>query len=118
MTKWKNGTLIDKTMYSLNGLRSAFLTENAVRRESGALAALVLLAIIHGSPVLKVLCVFLICLFPIIVELINTASETIIDLVLGAAYREDVRMAKDMLSAAVMLSLIISYGSSLLLIFF
>jgi len=118
MTKWKNGSLLDKTTYSLNGLKSAFITENAVRRELYAMAALVLLALIHETPTLKIFYVFLICLFPIIVELINTASETIIDLILGATYREDVKMAKDMLSAAVMLSLFISYSISMLLIFF
>ncbi len=118
MTNWKNGSLFNKTIYSLNGLRSAFMTENAIRREFAMLVILALLAVVHGTPALKVLCVFLVCLFPITIELVNTSSEIIIDLILGATYREDVKMAKDMLSAAVMLSLFISYGLALLLIFY
>ena len=45
MKQWKNGNLISKTAYSLNGIWSAFKSEKAVRREFGALAFLVVLAI-------------------------------------------------------------------------
>ncbi len=117
MKQWKNGNLINKTMFSLNGIYSAFVTENAVRREFGALAFLLVLAIWMDKDIKTILAVFLAGLFPIIIELINTAAETIMDLLLGSIYREDVRHAKDMLSAAVMVSLFCGYGVALILIF-
>lgn len=117
MNKWKSGSLVNKTSYSLNGLKRAFLTENAVRRECGMLALFVLLAAIRGKSPSVIFCVFIACLFPIVIELVNTASEGMIDLMLGSAYREDVKDAKDMLSAAVMLSLFIAYSLSLKMIF-
>ena len=117
MKQWKNGNLISKTAYSLNGIWSAFKSENAVRREFGALAFLIALALWKGSETKTVLAVFLAGLFPIVTELVNTAAEIIIDMLLGPIYREDVRHAKDMLSAAVMISLLVGYGAALILIF-
>jgi diacylglycerol kinase len=70
-----------------------------------------------GKDIKTILAVFLAGLFPIIIELINTAAETIIDLLLGPIYREDVKHAKDMLSAAVMVSLLLGYTAALLIIF-
>ena len=118
MPRWKNSTLLDKTLYSIDGLRMAFKTEKAVRNEVAALIFAVLLALFRGASASTVFCVFISCLLPIIAELINTAAETIIDLLAGSAYREDVKMAKDMLSASVFLSLCIGYGLSLKMIFF
>ena len=117
MKQWKNGSLISKTVYSLNGLWSAFRSENAVRREFGALGFLLVLAIWMEKDIKTILAVFLAGLFPIVIELINTAAETIIDMLLGPIYREDVKHAKDMLSAAVMLSLLLGYTAALLIIF-
>lgn len=117
MKQWKSGNLISKTRFSINGIYSAFISENAVRREFGVLLVLLFLAVWMDRELKTILTVFLACLFPIVIELVNTSAETIIDLLLGPIYREDVRHAKDMLSAAVMLSLIIGYGISLILIF-
>ena len=117
MKQWKSGNLINKTIYSLNGIYYAFISENAVRREFGALAVLLIMALWKGKSLKTIFAVFIAGLFPIIIELINTASETIIDMLLGPIYREDVKHAKDMLSAAVMLSLLVGYGTALILIF-
>ena len=118
MSQWKNTNLLDKTGYSLHGLWAAFRSEKAIRNETLALAAMVALAAVRRCGPRTVFCVFIACLCPLIVELINTAAETIIDFTFGPAYREDVRDAKDMLSAAVFLSLAVAYGLSLMLIFF
>ena len=88
------------------------------RTRIAVLAAMVVLATVRRCGPRTIFCVFIACLFPLIVELINTAAETIIDFTFGPAYREDVRDAKDMLSAAVFLSLAVAYGLSLMLIFF
>ena len=54
---------------------------------------------------------------PIVIELINTSCENMIDMLLGPIYREDVKHAKDMLSGAVMISLFCGYTAALILIF-
>ncbi len=118
MPQWKNSNLLSKTGYSLNGLRSAFLSEKAIRNEFFALCLMTVLAFFYGETLLTVFKVFLLCLIPLIVELINTSCEIIIDLLLGPTYREDVRLSKDMLSAAVFLSLSFSYSMALIVIFY
>ena len=115
MEKWKNGNLFNKTLYSLNGLRVSFMTEKAVRSEFLAAAGFVALALFCGCDFDDV---FLASLSPIVVELINTAVERRIDTNDGPAFREDVRIQKDTLSAAVFLSLFIAYGLCLKIIFF
>lgn len=118
LEKWKNGNLFNKTLYSLNGLRVSFMTEKAVRNEFLAAAGFVALALFWGCDFDDVFLVFLASLSPIVVELINTAVERRIDTNDGPAFREDVRIQKDTLSAAVFLSLFIAYGLCLKIIFF
>lgn len=103
---------------SLNGFRVALLKEKAVMQETIALAATVLLAVILGCSAAQVFLVFLACLLPITLELVNSAMEIFMDHVLGTTYREEIRRAKDMLSAAVCLALLIGYSGSLWIIFF
>lgn len=117
MNSWKNQNLINKTFYSLNGFRIAFVSEKSVRLECLTAPGFSVLAAWRGLPLRTVLTVFLVCLTPIVVELVNTAVESFIDLQLGPIFREDVRQAKDMLSASVLLSLCISYGFALKMIF-
>ena len=45
MEQWKNKGLFAKTIYSLNGLRTAFLTEKAIRHESLGVVVAVSLAL-------------------------------------------------------------------------
>lgn len=118
MSQWKNTNLLNKTGYSLHGLWAAFRSEKAIRNETLALAAMMVLAFVRRCGPATIFYVLIACLFPLVVELINTAAETIIDFTFGPAYREDVRAAKDMLSGAVFLSLAIAYGLTLKLIFF
>lgn len=118
LEQWKNGNLFNKTLYSLNGLRVSFMTEKAVRSEFLAAAGFVALALFWGCDFDDVFLVFLASLSPIVVELINTAVERRIDTNDGPAFREDVRIQKDTLSAAVFLSLFIAYGLCLKIIFF
>lgn len=66
----------------------------------------------------KAFLVLLASLAPVVVELINTAVERMIDTHNGPAFRDEVRIQKDTLSAAVFISLCISYGLCLKIIFF
>ena len=117
MPKWKNSNLLDKTGYSLNGLRCAFISEKAIRNETIGLLIMVLIAVARQAGIWTTAAVFILCLLPITIELINTSAEILIDMRLGPIFREEVKMIKDMLSAAVFLSLCIAYGLSFLLIF-
>jgi diacylglycerol kinase (ATP) len=96
----------------------AFLKEKAIMQETIALVAIVGASIALGCEGARVFLVFLACLLPITLELVNTAMEIFMDHTLGSAYREEVRRAKDMLSAAVSLALIIGYSGSLWIIIF
>lgn len=96
----------------------AFLKEKAIMQESIALVVAVMLSILLGCDGPRVFLVFLACLLPITLELVNSAIEIFIDHVLGKTYREEIRRAKDMLSAAVSLALIIGYSGSIWVIFF
>ena len=115
---WKNSSLFRKTLNSLNGFRIAFLKEKAIMQETLALAVMVFLSILLGCEKPQAFLVFLACLLPITLELVNSAMEIFMDHVLGKTYREEIRRAKDMLSAAVCLALIIGYSGSLWIIFF
>lgn len=117
MNKWKNRNLLEKTSYSLNGFLVAFMSERAVKLEILAALALTALAVFRGLSAGGVLAVLLAGLFPLVIELINTAVESIIDLLLGPIFREDVKRAKDMLSASVLLSLCVGYGFAFTLLF-
>ncbi|MDO4988146.1 MAG: diacylglycerol kinase [Synergistes sp.] len=118
MLSWKNKGLFAKTFYSLNGFTRAFVSERSVRQESAAAVAAPVLAAALGKCAEDIFSVFLAALFPLVIELVNTAVEEVIDTLYGPAYREDVRRQKDMLSAAVLLSLFIGYGVCLKIMFF
>jgi diacylglycerol kinase len=115
---WKNSSIFRKTLNSLNGFRVAFLKEKSIMQETVALWVAVLLAVLLGCDGSQIFLVFLACLLPITLELVNSAMEIFMDHLLGATYREEIRRAKDMLSAAVCLALLIGYCGSIWVIFF
>jgi diacylglycerol kinase (ATP) len=96
----------------------AFLKEKSIMQETVALWVAVFLAVGLGCDGSQVFLVFLACLLPITLELVNSAMEIFMDLLVGSTYREEIRRAKDMLSAAVCLALLIGYCGSLWIIFF
>ena len=97
--------LISALRYSMQGLSACFRGEEAFRQE--AILFLLLLPLIVLAPVaplLKLLLFGVNCLV-LIVELLNSAIETIVDKV-SPDYDELAGRAKDLGSAAVLLSLI------------
>lgn len=87
-------------------------------QETVALCVIVSFAVLLGCDGSRVFLVFLACLLPITLELVNSSMEIFIDHVLGSAYREEIRRAKDMLSAAVTLAILIGYCGSIWIILF
>jgi diacylglycerol kinase len=114
----KNSNLFRKTLNSLNGFRVAFIKERAVMQETLALVIIIIAAVALGCKAANVVLIFLACLLPITLELVNSAMEIFIDHFSGSAYREEIRRAKDMLSAAVCLALLIGYSGSIWIILF
>jgi diacylglycerol kinase (ATP) len=91
-------------LYSLSGLRIAFKNEIAFRQELFAFIILTVIAIILPvSPMLKILLILSIASV-MIVELLNSAIETIVDKV-SPEYSTAAKHAKDMGSSAVFLTI-------------
>ncbi|SDG25831.1 diacylglycerol kinase [Onishia taeanensis] len=104
-TGWRH--LIHSTRYSIKGLNAAFHNEAAFRQELGLCLVMVPLAIWLGhSPVEWILLIGS-CLLVLIVELLNTAVEAVVDRI-GPERHELSGRAKDIGSAAVMLALMIA----------
>ena len=98
--------IIRATGFSISGLHAAFRTEAAFRQELAFAVVLVPLAFFVGSTLVETALLLATLALVLIVELINSAIETIVDRV-GRERNELSGRAKDMGSAAVMLSLIL-----------
>ena len=95
--------------YSLSGFKLAFRDEAAFRQELLLTAVLtVVCLILPFEPVLKIILISS-HVFILVVELINTAVESIVDLA-SPEFHLDAKKAKDTGSSAVLLSLILSAG--------
>ncbi len=93
--------------YSLNGLRSAIQNEAAFRQEIILFAVLsVILFLLPLSTAFKCL-LFFANTIVLVVELINSSLESIVDMI-SPEYHVLARQAKDLGSAAVLISLILA----------
>ncbi len=91
--------------YSLAGLRAAFTYEEAFRTEVALALLLVPLGLWLGTNSVEKLMLAASVLLVLVVELLNTAIESVVDRV-GAEPHELSGRAKDIGSAAVLLSLL------------
>jgi diacylglycerol kinase (ATP) len=105
---WKAAT------YSMQGLKAAWKHESAFRQE--CLIALILLPISFwiARSWVEVAVLMGVCFLVLIVELLNSAIEAVVDRV-GHEHHDLAGQAKDMGSAAVMLSLILTLGTWVLI---
>ena len=97
------------TGYSLSGLRAGW-GETAFRHETLASAGLIPLAFWLGRSWIEVVLLAGTVILVLIVELLNTGIETAIDRI-GFEWHELSKRAKDMGSAAVLLSLLLCAGT-------
>ncbi len=97
--------VIKAFQYSLQGLRAAFRYEEAFRLELLACLIMVPLGIWLGRSALEYALLFSSLLLVLIVELVNSAIEAIVDRI-GVEHHVLSGRAKDIGSAAVFLSLI------------
>ncbi|ENM3864921.1 diacylglycerol kinase [Vibrio cholerae] len=99
--------VINATGYSWQGLKAAFQHEAAIRQELALLAIAGGVLCLLDLPLLERLLMFSSVVLVLIVELINSAIEAVVDRV-GAERHELSGRAKDIGSAAVMVSLLLA----------
>lgn len=99
--------MIKATFYSIAGLRAAWVHEAAFRQECIAAAVLAPIAWWLGQDAVQRALLLGTCLLVIVVELLNSAVEAVVDRV-GADHHDLAGRAKDMSSAAVMVSLVLT----------
>nr|WP_163501732.1 diacylglycerol kinase [Halomonas socia] len=112
-TGWRH--LVHSTRYSLKGLGAAYRNETAFRQEVALCLVLLPLAIWIGRSPLEWILLIGSCLLVLIVELLNSAIENVVDRI-GTEHHELSGRAKDISSAAVMLALLFAAITWLLLI--
>lgn len=95
--------IISAFFYSLDGLRSAFKNEEAFRQELYLYICLLPLIWLIQVPLLYKLLLVSVNTLVLVVELLNSAIESIVDMV-SPEYNAFAKRAKDMGSAAVLLS--------------
>src|SRR6056297_1389788 len=101
-TGWQH--LVHSTRYSIKGLHAAFRNEAAFRQELGLCLVLVPLALWLGQTPVEWILLVGSCVLVLIVELINSAIESVVDRI-GMERHELSGRAKDIGSAAVMMAL-------------
>lgn len=110
------GRLVRATQYSWQGAHQAFHNEAAFREEVAAAVVMIPLALWLAHSAVELVLLVGSVLLVLIVELLNTAIENVVDRISEERHRLSGR-AKDMGSAAVLLSLfivILTWGCILL----
>ena len=97
--------IINAFGYSMKGLRAAFKLESAFRQETALLIILLPAAFMLGRNIVDYSILIGSLLLVLIVELLNSAVETVVDRI-GDEHHELAGRAKDMGSAAVFISLV------------
>lgn len=97
--------VLHATGYSVKGLRAAWVNEAAFRQESVACAILFPLALYLDVTMVEKLLLIGCCLLVLVVELLNSALEAVVDRV-GLEHHELAGRAKDIASAAVFVSIV------------
>ncbi len=96
--------VVNATFYSFAGLRAAWRTEAAFRQECVGVVVLIPIAVWLGQGAVQRALLLSSCVLVLIVELLNTAVEFVVDRV-GTDHHELSGRAKDLGSAAVFTSI-------------
>jgi diacylglycerol kinase (ATP) len=117
--EFKGRTGIDRIVHaarnSLNGLHAAYTGESAFRQETWLAAVMLPAAFWLGRSALEVALLAGTVLLVLIVELLNSAIEAVVDRV-SFEWHDLSKRAKDIASAAVLLSLLLCAGLWLMVI--
>tara|TARA_Y100001960_G_scaffold73767_1_gene78469 strand:- start:1569 stop:1940 length:372 start_codon:yes stop_codon:yes gene_type:complete len=99
--------IINATGYSINGLKSAFKTEAAIRQELALCGIFIPLALILDLSKVEQILMIASLVLVFILELLNSAIEAVVDRI-GTEHHELSGKAKDIGSATVMVGLILA----------
>ena len=99
--------VVNATFFSFAGLRIAWKNEAAFRQECALSVVLVPLAFWLGQTAVQISLLIGTCFLVLIVELLNTAVESVVDRV-GTEHHELSGQAKDLGSAAVFVGLVLT----------
>ncbi|GIZ50628.1 diacylglycerol kinase [Noviherbaspirillum aridicola] len=99
--------ILNACSYSLQGLRNAFRTEHAFRQELMVAVPAAVVALLLPLPALHRLALIGVLLLVLIVELINSAIEAVVDRISLERHPLS-KNAKDFGSAAVMIALLLA----------
>ena len=102
------------TIYSMQGLKAAWRHESAFRQELVLGLILLPISFLIAKSWVEVAVLMGVCFLVLIVELLNSAVEAVVDRI-GHEHHDLAGQAKDMGSAAVMLSLIMAVGTWILI---
>jgi diacylglycerol kinase (ATP) len=108
--------LILASVNSLKGLRSAFISEAAFRQELALAIVLIPIGLWLGKTGVERALLVGSVLFVLVVELLNTAIETVVDRI-GLEHHQLSGRAKDVGSAAVLVALVLLVAVWALLLF-
>ncbi|OPA72695.1 diacylglycerol kinase [Campylobacter pinnipediorum subsp. caledonicus] len=100
--------IISATKYSLKGLKSAYIYEAAFRQEVWCCFIFIPIGLIFGDNAIEKSLLVASILIVLIVELINSAIEAVVDRI-GYEINELSGRAKDMGSSAVFVSIILAF---------
>ena len=98
--------VLHATNYSWQGLRAAWRHEAAFRQECTIGILLIPVAILLAETAVQLAILLAVCILVLITELLNSAIEAVVDRI-GHEHHDLAGRAKDMGSAAVMLSLVL-----------
>lgn len=99
------GRVLHAAIYSARGLSAAWSNEAAFRQELVLLAVFLPLAVWLGESGAEIALLGGVCILVVIVELLNTGLEAVVDRI-GSEHHRLAGVAKDVGSAAVLLSLL------------
>jgi diacylglycerol kinase (ATP) len=103
------------SIYSTQGIKAAWQHESAFRQECTLGLIMLPLAFVIAETWVEASVLIAVCFLVLIIELLNSAIEAVVDRI-GHEHHDLAGQAKDMGSAAVMLSLIMASGTWLLII--
>ena len=103
------------TIYSVQGIRAAWIHETAFRQECIFGLILLPIAFVIAENWVQAAVLIAVYFLVLIIELLNSAIEAVVDRT-GREQNELAGQAKDMGSAAVMLSLIMAFGTWVLIL--
>ena len=99
--------IVNATKYSLKGFRFAWKNEAAFRQELAIALILIPLGLWIGDSAAEKALLISVCFITLIIEILNSAIEAVVDRI-GDEFHKLAGSAKDLGSAAVMLSLVMT----------